>query len=250
MSSPETDAAPSSGAALAAAVADPLQQVGAAYYFDPATLAVGKEHGLDGFRFYFLGRGGPLGDVEPRVVSAAFGYFNPEVVAAMWASGRERLAPRDAGRLHLRCAYDFARSRFGEVEGLEAWNEAAATVVEALDPTSLPLFAAISAEPAPTDAPARAMHPAILLREGRGSVHLLALVANGLDSKLAHRIKRPDAYELFGWKDDPEITGEAAQLHEQAEELTNDIMGRAFDALEPDAMATFADGGRRLAAAL
>ena len=37
--------------------------IGSAFYFHPDTLAMAKGHGLDGFRMYFLGRGGVLGDV-------------------------------------------------------------------------------------------------------------------------------------------------------------------------------------------
>ena len=53
---------------------------GSAFYFAPSTLAIGADLGLDGVGFYVMGRGGVLGDVEPRVVSAAFGYFNPALV--------------------------------------------------------------------------------------------------------------------------------------------------------------------------
>ena len=54
---------------LARETGGPLGQIGQAYYFHPDTLARGKELGLDGFRWYMLGRGGVLGDVEtmPRL---------------------------------------------------------------------------------------------------------------------------------------------------------------------------------------
>ncbi len=52
-----------------------IGSLGSAHYFDrEITVPRGKELGLDGFRFYFLGRGGVLGDVEARVVRSAFGY--------------------------------------------------------------------------------------------------------------------------------------------------------------------------------
>ena len=60
----------------------------AVFYFAPSTVAVGKEHGLDGFRFYFLGRGGVLGDVESQVVASAFGYFEPGLGDKMWDVGQ------------------------------------------------------------------------------------------------------------------------------------------------------------------
>ena len=52
---------------LVQAACPKIGSLGGAFYFDKETLAKGKELGLDGFRFYFLGRGGVLGDVEPRV---------------------------------------------------------------------------------------------------------------------------------------------------------------------------------------
>jgi len=63
---------------------------GAAYYFAPRTLARGRAMGLDGFRFYFLGRGGVLGDVEAPVVASAFGYFELSLVQAVWDSARAK----------------------------------------------------------------------------------------------------------------------------------------------------------------
>ena len=62
---------------LVATTASTVNGLGARFYFDPSTLAKGKELGLDGFRFYVLGRGGVLGDVESAVITSAFGYFNP-----------------------------------------------------------------------------------------------------------------------------------------------------------------------------
>ena len=41
-------------------IAEPTGPIGSAFYFHPDTMARGKELGLDGFRFYVLGRGGVL----------------------------------------------------------------------------------------------------------------------------------------------------------------------------------------------
>ena len=81
------------------------------YYFDPATTARGERLGLDTFEFYFLGRGGVLGDVEAPVVASAFGYFNPAVLAIMWNAARAKIAPRDAGREYFEAAHDFGRAK-------------------------------------------------------------------------------------------------------------------------------------------
>ena len=60
---------------LIAATSPTIGAAGAAFYFHPMTLAKGKSLKLDGFRFYMLGRGGVLGDVEADVVASSFGYF-------------------------------------------------------------------------------------------------------------------------------------------------------------------------------
>jgi len=78
--------------------------IGAASFFHPDTSARGKEAGLDGFRCYVLGRGGVLGNVESEVVHGAFVYFPPDLIAEMWTTVSERVAPRGAARMHHRCA--------------------------------------------------------------------------------------------------------------------------------------------------
>ena len=97
------------------------------------------------------------------------------------------------------------------------------------------LFAGVRAEPVPDDAPAAAIHQAMVLREMRGSAHLAAITAVGLPTSIAHAIKRPEDVELFGWGDEPPIVTDAAVLlHGRAEELTNDALVGAFATLGDD----------------
>ena len=63
---------------------------------DPATYAYGAELGFDGMDFYVAGRGGALGDVPADVVTAAFIYFEPDVVRAALGAIRRRSCPRAA----------------------------------------------------------------------------------------------------------------------------------------------------------
>lgn len=207
--------------------------IGASFYFVPETLARGKELGLDGFRFYFLGRGGVLGDVDSAVVRSAFGYFHPRLIGRMWDTAREVLSPRDAAREYIACAHAHGRRKFADIEGLEAYVEAAARVIQAVDGGAMALFAGVRAEPVPDDPPAAAIHQAMVLREMRGSAHLAAITAVGLRTDVAHAIKRPTDVELFGWKDEPPVvTDEARRLHDQAEELTNVALEAAFATLD------------------
>ncbi len=232
------------------AIAAKTGDIGAAFYFHPDTLARGKELGLDGFRFYFLGRGGVLGDVEPDVVVSAFGYFSPGLVANVWNSGREVMAPREAAREYLACNAELGRAKLAEVAGLEAYGEAAAAVVAAVDVAGLPLFAGVRAEPVPADPAGAAIHHGVLLRELRGSVHLVAVVASGLVSQQAHAIKRPGEVEMFGWREAIEVDESHRAALARAEELTNELLVPAFSVLDDAGAAALVAGTDAIHAAL
>src|SRR4051794_10319310 len=178
-----------------AAIAKKTGDIGASFYFDPATVARAKELGIDGYRFYFVGRGGVLGDVDSGVVLSAFGYFHPKVIGRMWNTARKRIPPHDAAREFIECGHLYGRRMFTEVAGLDAYVEAAAHVIGAADGGAMALFAGVRAEPVPDDAPAAAIHQAMVLREMRGSAHLAAITAVGLPTSIAHAIKRPEDIE-------------------------------------------------------
>ncbi|MGH9091246.1 MAG: SCO6745 family protein [Acidimicrobiales bacterium] len=228
-----------------------VHELGSAYFFVPATLARGRELGLDGLRFYVLGRGGVLGDVEAPVVAAAFGYFEPSLLARMWDTGRSRVAPRDAARAHLACGHAFGRERFAGVEGLDRFCAAAEAVVAAADPAGLALFAGVAAEPLPGDLPARAMQLVAVLRELRGSTHLLAVVASGLPPRVAHSLERPDAFELFGWSAGqvPAVTDADRVAHAAAKALTDRLLAVPYGVLDDAGRADLRTGAERLTAA-
>lgn len=226
-----------------------LGNLGAIHYFAPSTVATGKEHGLDGFRFYFLGRGGVLGDAESEVVASAFGYFNPDLVKKMWDSAKAIVPPREAARLYLECAYTIARERLADVEGLAAFNVAASAVNDAVDPAGLALYSGFRAEPIPDDDAARALHLIIVLREARGSAHLLGVRAAGLSPREAHQVRRPDDVATFGWEP-LELDTAASGRWDEAEETTNRLMEPAFAVLDDQGREAFLTGLANIGAAL
>jgi len=216
---------------LAAAVGKPLNTVGGAYYFHPSSVARSKELGLDGFRFYVLGRGGVLGDCEAPVVESAFGWWNSSLIAKMWNSARTVVDPRQAARELLACGHAIGRTAFADIDGLDAFNDAAEAVIAATNPAALALYAGYAAEPLPDDAPARAMQHAITLRELRGSAHIVAVLAAGLTPLQAHAIKRPEMVQSFGWEDVPEIDDSHHAALAAAEALTDKITAPGFAGL-------------------
>ena len=228
-------------AEVVTAVAEPMGSAGAAFYFAPETLARGKELGLDGFRFYILGRGGLLGDVSSAMVHGAFGYFNRPLIDRMWDSARDRLPVAEGAGAYLACCADYGRDRLSDVEGLDAYVNAATKVIQAADPSSLPLFAGASAAPVPEDLPARAMHQTAILRELRGSVHLLAVVAAGLHPGVAHAIRRPKDVAMFGYESSPKITDEHRTRLRKADGLTSELLQHSYAVLTPDEAAALAE---------
>jgi hypothetical protein len=229
---------------VVAAASPKIGVMGWAYYFTPETAAAAEALGLDVFRFYFLGRGGVLGDVEAPVVASAFGYFNPELVATMWDSARAVVPPRDAGRAHLLASADHGRRHLADVADLDAFCAAAGAVNAAADPTALALYAAMRCEPLVDDLPGRAMQLVTVLRELRGSAHLLAVRAVGLDGKAAHWITRPGDVGMFGWSEDeaPDITDRHRDAMAEAEALTDRLVAPAFAALDEPAQAALLGG--------
>ena len=231
-----------------------LGHLGSAFYFTPETVAAGKAVGLDGFRFYFLGRGGVLGDVESPVIASAFGYFKPALVDKMWTSARERYPAREASRLYFGCCQDHGRAHLGGVEGLSGFCEGAqALVTKAMeDPAGLALFAGWAAEPLPEDLPGRAMQLVSVLRELRGSAHLIAVKASGLPSPVAHAIKRPNDVTVFGWADGevPEPTDGDRRALDLAEELTDRLLEPVFASLDGEEASAFLHGLDAIKAAL
>lgn len=237
-------------ASLIAATSPTIGAVGSAFYFTPETVGRGKALGLDGFRFYVLGRGGVLGDAEAPVVASAFGWWNGALVAKMWESARAQLAPREAGRIYHECAADLGRAKLAGVEDLSGFCLAAEQIIGAADPAGLALFAGIAAEPLAEDLPGRALQLVAVLREFRGSAHIVAVRAAGLPMHLAHFIRRPDMYKSFGWGETaPDVDDGHRQELDHAESLTDLIVTPAFASLGADQAAAFVSGVDRIKAA-
>lgn len=229
-----------------------IGQAGHAFYFAPGTLARGAELGLEPVQFYGLGRGGVLGDVEPAVVSAAFGYFNPALVAGLWNGARAVVPPRVAGTAYMECCAAFGREKLAGIAGLDAFVAAAEKVLAATDGDAFALFAGVNAEPRVDDLAGRAMQVVTVLREYRGSAHLVAVRAVGLDTRTAHHVTRPGDTAMFGWgPDDAPVVDDAARARmDEAEALTDRLVRPAYAVLDQDERRAFLAGLTAIEAAL
>lgn len=233
---------------LVASVSPLFASLGGAFYFAPETLARGKELGLDGFRFYILGRGGVLGNVEAAVVQSAFGYFEPGLLAKMWNTGRTRVSPRGVARAYVEQSHEFGRRKFGDVKGLAEFCDAAECVRANTHPAGLALYAGLAAEPLPDDLPARAMQLTSVLRELRGSVHLVAVVASGVSPKVAHYFRRPNDFVMFGYRDDevPVVTDDDRERLSAADQVTDQRMADHLAVLDDAQRDALLNGARRM----
>lgn len=231
-----------------------IGDLGWAFYFAPATMARAEELGLDGFRLYFLGRAGVLGDVEAPVVISALGYFEPTLVTTMWDSARAVLPAAEGGREYVRCCQAFGRAALADVTGLESFCAAAAAVNDhaAAHLAGLTLYAAWTTPPLPDDPPARAMQLLTVLREFRGSAHLAAVVANRLAVKTAHFLARPEMWGAFGYSDDdqPLATDQDRERLARAQAMTHQQVTPAYAVLDTAAQRALLDGLEAIEAAL
>lgn len=141
--------------------------------------------GHDFFDGYVWGRAAALGaDVAPAVVVAAFGAFEPAMLASVLQHGRS-ISSRDS---------ILAARADGAAAGLQAATSGIAPAIVAafadrllsalagLDGTGRPLFAALRDLETPRDAYGRAWRASELVREHRGDGHMAARVAAGLDA--------------------------------------------------------------------
>lgn len=227
---------------LIAETAGPINEVGAIFYFDPATLAKGKTLGLDGMRFYLLGRGGVLGDVEAPVITSAFGYFSPDLISKLWNSARQVMAPRDCARAYLDANADIGRARLGGVDQLDAFCAAAEQAISDHNPAALALYAGVAAEPLPDDLAGRAMHLCLVHRELRGSIHIAAIIASGLSAPQAHVIRQPERAETFGWTSGVSVPADGTERLAAADALTDQMNAAAYASLTDAQRQAFVDG--------
>lgn len=158
---------------------DALEPVAMNDVWSPAVHARTAELGLDFLLTYVYSRGSALGDAHPGVVAAAFAWFEPGLVAALYDAARASV-PRE-GFLAVRDA--------GVVEGLravlgpdvESVADRLADAVEQLEAAGRPFFAGLLSRGRPEDPHLRLWWACDAAREHRGDSHVAAALAAGFD---------------------------------------------------------------------
>jgi hypothetical protein len=203
----------------------PVMDAGGRWMLHPEVLGSCKDAGYpNGFVYYVTGRGGVLGDVDADVVVSAFAFFEPGLVRKMWEGGVGVEGPRkSAARYGAACA-EFGRSRLQGFDRAARLAELAEKLVMGVDPSGLTLFAGWRAESLPDDAAGRAYFLTHVLRELRGSAHIVAVIAEGLHPMEAVLASGGEATaQRFGWQGPfPEI--EPLRATRAAAEARTDVI--------------------------
>jgi helix-turn-helix protein len=221
-----------------------LHDVGTAWMIHEDTGRRGVEYGYDKHRtFYFAGRGGVLGDVDPGVVIAAFGWWDPGLVRLMWNRGLAFATPRESARRYAEACAAWAEDHITGFEHTDRLSELAERVVDAADESCLSLFAGWRAEPRAEGGVGRLLQLVHVMREWRGSVHLVATTAAGLGPLEAVLTNEGESQARFlGWRSELPDCDHLKDRHVQAQEITDRLLAAEYErALSPTERAEFAD---------
>ena len=230
-------------------LAGPIGKLGGAFMFEAATFARGEALGMDPWAFYHCGRGGVLGNPDPSVVVAAFGFFPPALQTKAWGKGVAVLDPSETADHYAQACVDDGRERFA-VEGAERLADLLTTALDAADVAALPLFAGWRAKlhAGPSDGPARLALALMAGREHRGSCHLVSVRAAGIEPLQAIMSGRngASAAEFFGWPKPWPDPAAAAEAMGEVERVTDQLVQPAFEVLTEDERAELVNGLRAL----
>ena len=235
--------------------AGPVGKVGGAWMFDEQTLARGLELGLTSWSWYHCGRGGVLGDGDADVVIAAFGFFPPALQRKAWEKGKAVLPPSQTSREYALACAAWGRRTFAQVDGADRLADLLLQLAEAAPVAGMPLFAgwralgrSLQADGSVTDGPGRLALALMVVREQRGSAHLVALTAQGVPPLQALVSGRygPGNARFFGWPE-PYPEAEAGRAVMVAvEDLTDELVTPAYAALSSDERTELVAGVRAL----
>jgi hypothetical protein len=217
---------------LVRATYDPIHDIGTAIFLSPETGARAAEWGWSNpFAFYFAGRGGVLGDVDATVVTATFGWFNPDAVKAMYDEGVAVCGGPGAAARMIEAHALFGRDHFASLD-LDRFVELADRLVDGAEGAGLPLFVGWRDQPRADDVPARAAQLLQILREWRGANHLVATTGAGLSPLEAILTNEGEGQaKFFGWREPFPDVASIKDRHDEAEDMTNRLCARQFDAL-------------------
>lgn len=185
-----------------------INRLGASLFFDPITLGVGAERGIDDvLLLYAGGRGGVLGDAPATQVISAFAFFEPNMVRNAWAKVGQTASAGEIAQIYADGMSAAARERW-QAEPAATVVRVGRTVLDSVDALGMALFAGWREMPVPDDPQGGAAVVVMALRELRGDVHVQSVAAAGLGPLEAEMATQGEfGAKLHGWPEpwpDPE----------------------------------------------
>jgi hypothetical protein len=224
---------------LSSEIADPIGNLGAAFYFSPASAAQADAIGIGLGGLYALGRGGVMGEVDAARIDEVFFFFKSSMIRSMAESGLRSVDGPTAAAAALRGAADFGRERFAEVDEaiLAAFVEAARALSATLPASRWPLVDGYLAMPRPEGLAAEAYFWVVLLRELRFAVHADAVRAAGMSAANACQTDSLEvSFELHGFGDEDrvELTDELLATRARVDTATDEAMAALLEPLSDE----------------
>jgi hypothetical protein len=232
----------------ATSTATAVSTIASHFMLDGRTYQRGAELGFQGLDFYVTGRGGVLGDVDADVVSAAFTFFEPDGIRALWTQGRSVMPAAEAATHFASSCAAWAEDHVPDDLDAVRLAELAGQVVTAARPACAPLFAGWRAVDVPASPKAAAVRHLNALRELRNGLHGAAVVSAGLTPLEAVSVRSPAMVALFGWST-PAATEGLEAAWDIAEEHTTRSMSHAYEVLDDKERDELADLANALHAA-
>lgn len=214
--------------------------------------------GLNFLTGYVWARAAPMGEPCAPVVVAAFGVFEPGLIAALYDEARKVASRETVLTAREQGSVESLRELLPDADVADAVEQLRrATDLASADVAGRPLFAGLVSLPWPADPLGQLWHAATLLREYRGDVHQAANVAAGLSGLQMNLMTEywvgwePTSYAgTRGWSPeamaaadaglaarglvaDGQLTPEGRRLRATIEEQTEAAFAPLLDAIGP-----------------
>lgn len=149
--------------------------------WSPVTNERLAELGLDFLNGYAWGRASGMGEPAAAVVVAAFAYFEPGLVTALYEQGRGTVSRSELVEARDQAT---AESLRGVLGGIDVRNVTAVLrrAIDAADGAGRPLFSGLASQDWPSDPFGQLWRACDIVREHRGDSHTAAFVSAGLDA--------------------------------------------------------------------
>lgn len=218
-------------------VAPAIGRLGGAWMVSNNAKQAARQLGIKGWPAYIKGRGSVLGDVDADVVDACFGFFESSRIEAGWSAPCD-LSIDEIEAVYAHACREWSRERLSDFADVARLTEMLGAVSDAARVPGLPLFAGWRAVPHAADLPGVLGQRLHELRELRGGLHLVAVLASGLTplEAIAAGPGGSGNATFFGWDESeipsPEVISAISPQRARAEDLTDEMVAPSWAVLD------------------